>query len=85
MSEWGRWESDGFNVIVPLDADGTMFPFRVLSPEMARLVAAAPELAEWLEAVTDWLESSEMFKTNHGAHSAAVEARKLLARIEGDG
>lgn len=80
-----RWEADGFNVIVPLDADGTMFPFRVLSPEMAQLVAAAPELRDSLKEVTGWLESTDAVAMNHGAHTAAVEARKLLARLGDEG
>jgi len=83
---WVRepWEADGFNVIVPVDADGTMYPFRVLSPEMARLVAAAPELRDALTEVTNWLSGTEAFATSHGAHTAVVEAQKLLARVNGD-
>jgi len=55
-----------------------------LSPEMARLVAAAPELRDSLKEVTGWLEGSDAFATNHGAHTAAVEAQKLLARVKGE-
>ena len=75
------WEADGLNVIVPLDADGTEFVVRMLSPRMATLVAAAPELARSLYTITGWLEGTEAFAESHGAHSDAVEARKLLARL----
>lgn len=34
-----------------------------------------------LDEVTTWLEGTEAFRESHGAHTAAVEARKLLARL----
>jgi hypothetical protein len=50
----------------------------------ARLISLAPEMAESLEAVLGWLESTDEIVTNHGAHSDAVWARKLLARARGE-
>lgn len=79
MSE--PWTADGFTVRIPIDEDGTLYPFRVPSEDVARLIAAAPDLKASLEEVTMWLEDSDVFQTNHGAHVAAVEARKLLERI----
>ena len=32
----------------------------------------------------NWLSGTEAFATSHGAHTAVVEAQKLLARINGD-
>lgn len=37
-----------------------------------------------LEDVTGWLEGSDSYAESHGAHTAAVEARKLLARVKGE-
>jgi len=52
-------------------------PFSQIASDVESLVFA-------LEAVTDWLEGSELYVSNHGAHSAAVEARKLLTRVQGE-
>jgi hypothetical protein len=54
----------------------------IADEDLAELIAAAPELKEALERVLDWLEDSSVFLTNHGAHSDAVEARKLLDRLK---
>jgi len=50
----------------------------------ARLIAHAPDLVASLEEVTNWLSGTEVFATSHGAHTAVVEAQKLLARVNGD-
>lgn len=51
-------------------------PFSKIASDVEALVFA-------LDNVTDWLEGTEAYAQNHGAHSAAVEARKLLAKVKG--
>jgi hypothetical protein len=81
-----RWQADGFEVSIPLPQEeylllGAEFVVRMPSPEIAQLVAAAPELRDTLGTVLGWLEGSDVFATSHGAHSDAVEARKLVDRL----
>jgi len=52
--------------------------------EAGQIVRDVRDLVDLLDEVTTWLEGSDAFMENHGAHSAAVEARKLLARVKGD-
>ena len=75
------WEHDGFNVGVPMEPG--VYYFRMPSQELARLVALAPELRDALREVNTWLGVTDSVNTNHGAHTAFVEANKLLARVEG--
>lgn len=86
MTTPGPWKTDGEKV---WSGEGWDLEYVVLEmmsgPQAdadARLLAAAPELRDSLKEVTGWLEGSDMFRTNHGAHTAAVEALKLLARLE---
>lgn len=50
----------------------------------SRIAKDVEALVVALDDVTGWLEGSEAFTRSHGAHSAAVEARKLLARVRGE-
>lgn len=79
------WNSPDFII-----GDGSKIVCKVLAFDEtqrsadARLIAIAPDLAATLEAVVGWLEGTEAFETNHGAHSDVVWARKLLARAKGE-
>jgi hypothetical protein len=42
------------------------------------------ELVDALTEVTGWLEGSDVYSNSHGAHTAGVEARKLLERLGND-
>jgi len=72
---------EGDEAILAHDNDSYVGP---ISPGNARLIAHAPDLVASLEEVTNWLSGTEAFATSHGAHTAAVEAQKLLARVKGD-
>jgi len=58
--------------------------FDVQRIEDARIIVHSPDLVASLEEVTNWLSGTEAFATSHGAHTAVVEAQKLLARIKGE-
>ena len=84
----GPWEHDGkFTVSIPVEIGeyaGVIYPFRLTRVDDARLISLAPDLVVSLEEVTNWLSGTEAFATSHGAHTAVVEAQKLLARVKGD-
>jgi len=63
---------------------GGEYYFRLSRVDDARLISLAPDLVASLEEVTNWLEGTEAFEQSHGAHTAAVEARKLIAKVKGD-
>ena len=76
MTEWEH-EDDGFIEICE-------FPFHHHDGENeanARLIAAAPELLETLEAVTDALAGHEL---NNGDVSAINKARAAIAKATGE-
>ena len=59
--------------------------FDVQRIDDARLISLSPDLVASLEEVTRWLEGSDLYGESHGAHTAAVEARKLITKARGDG
>jgi hypothetical protein len=71
----------GHEAILAHDNDSYVGP---IAPGNARLIAHSPDLVASLEEVVGWLEGTEAFEQSHGAHTAAVEARKLLARVKGE-
>lgn len=84
----GPWEHDGkFTVSMVIETGeyaGGEYAFRLARVDDARLISLAPDLVASLEEVTRWLEGSDLYGESHGAHTAAVEARKLVTKARGE-
>jgi hypothetical protein len=52
-----------------------------IETDLEEIKEAFQELSLTLAKILDWLEDTEVYLTSHGAHSDAVEARKLLDRL----